>query len=216
MKNSFSARSESLPFILPALFLGAFFIGLGWLTPLAWLSLVPFAFAGYAVFFFRDPRRIIPSDPNAVVSGADGAIVGVDDLESSLYYDGPCKRVSIFLSLFDVHINRAPVSGTVRRLEYRQGKFLDARLAETTDVNEANTVYMDTVFGPVTVRQIAGLVARRIVCRCEAGDTLHRGQQFGMIKFGSRTEIYLPPHAEVLVQPGQRVKAGETVVARFP
>jgi phosphatidylserine decarboxylase len=103
----------------------------------------------------------------------------------------------------------------VRDLQYRPGKFLDARLPETTDVNEAMSVYLDTEHGPMTVRQISGLIARRIVCRCQIGDSLARGQKFGMIKFGSRTEIYLPPNTEVLVKVGDKVKAGESVVSRF-
>ncbi len=218
MRKPFSAAAESVPFTAPAFSLGLLFavaFGVVWPSVLVWLSVPCFVFGAYCLFFFRDPARKVPDEPGQAVAAADGLIVGVEDLAQTPYYDGPCKRISIFLSLFDVHINRAPMAGVVRRLEYRRGRFRDARLPETTDVNEANTIYLDTESGPMTVRQIAGLVARRIVCRCGPGDRLATGERFGMIKFGSRTEIYLPPNAQVLVQVGEKVKAGETPVAKF-
>jgi len=218
LSHTFSAWREGLPIYLTPIVFGLALAGVG----LAWgsyLSLglgVPLLLLGaYALFFFRDPKRAVPSDPSAVLSGADGTVVGIEDLEETPYHPGPCKRVSVFLSLFDVHVNRAPVAGTVKDVRYRPGKFLDARRSETTDVNEAMTILLDTKHGPVTVRQISGLVARRIVCRCAVGDRLEAGEKFGMIKFGSRTEVYLPPQAEVLVALGDKVKAGETVVARI-
>lgn len=179
---------------------------------LAWL----FFTAGCGVLcFFRDPPRRTNAAPDEAVAPADGKIVGIEDLDSSPHYDGPCKRISIFLSLFDVHINRAPCEGTVRDIRYKPGAFRAAMGAETTDTNEANAVWLDTPHGPVTVRQIAGLVARRVVCRLAPGDTLQKGEKFGMIKFSSRTELYLPPGTEVSVRLNDKVRAGATVVARF-
>lgn len=218
MKKRFSAWKEGLPNYLIPLLIGLALLAYGlWdgsNLALGFGGLIALAGA-YSLFFFRDPNRRVPQDAGAVVSAADGAIVGLEDFDETPYHPGPCKRVSIFLSLFDVHVNRAPVAGTVRDIQYRPGKFLDARLPETSDANEAMTIHMDTGHGPVTVRQISGLVARHIVCRCEVGDRLEAGEKFGMIKFGSRTEIYLPPDAEFLVKLGDKVKAGETVVARF-
>ena len=141
--------------------------------------------------------------------------VVVDDLETCPYYDGPCKRIAIFLSLFNVHVNRSPVSGTVYRIEYKPGAFKPAMKTEASELNESNTLYMDSDQGRVTVRQISGLVARRIVCAAEEGQNLELGQKFGMIKFGSRTELYLPPDSEICVTLGEKVKAGTSIVARF-
>jgi phosphatidylserine decarboxylase len=218
VNETFSAWREGRRNYLAPLAIGAVLLAAWWFTGSNWFlgfGLVLLAGGIYSVFFFRDPQRDVPAGPGLTVSAADGTVVGVEDFEETPYYDGPCKRVSIFLSLFNVHVNRAPADGTVTDIQYRPGKFLDARLPETTDVNEAMTIRMDTEHGPMTVRQISGLVARRIVCRCQVGDRLRRGEKFGMIKFGSRTEIYLPPNAEILVRKGDTVKAGESVVARW-
>lgn len=218
MKQEFSALREGLFHYLTPLGIGLACVVFGSATGEWWLVCfgAPVLLLGiYSICFFRDPKRRVPTDPGLVVSAADGTIVGVEDFTETPYYSGPCKRVSIFLSLFNVHVNRAPATGTVSEIQYRPGKFLDARLPETSDANEAMNVYLATEHGPMTVRQISGLVARRIVCRCRIGDRLERGEKFGMIKFGSRTEIYLPPNTEVLVKVGDKVKAGETVISRF-
>lgn len=181
----------------------------------AWWIALPALVPGlYVLYFFRDPTRSIPAEPLAVVSPADGKVVGVERLEMTEWYDGPCLRVSIFLSIFNVHVNRVPFDGTVRSITYKPGEFLDARNEEATDRNEANTVRMDTPAGPMTVRQISGLVARRIVCAIAEGDSLGKGDRFGMIKFGSRTELYLPVSAQATVAVGDRVNGGATIVAR--
>ncbi len=195
--------------------LGAGITFLVWPHFASGLGLLIFAFGAYAAYFFRDPERVVPQDPGVVVSSADGVVVGIETLDETPHYHGPCVRVSVFLSVFDVHVNRAPIEGTVRGVEHRPGRFLDARLPESSEQNEANCVHMDTAYGPVTVRQISGLVARRIVCRCAPGDHLATGERFGMIKFGSRTELYLPKDVEILVQEKQVVRGGETVVGRF-
>jgi phosphatidylserine decarboxylase len=218
VKEDFSALREGRVNYLLPLVIGV--AVLAWAVPadrpgFALIGLLFLLGGIYSVFFFRDPKRKVPSEPGLVVSAADGTIVGVEDFTETPYFSGPCKRVSIFLSIFNVHVNRAPAAGTVREIQYRPGRFLDARLPETSDANEAMNVYLDTEHGPMTVRQISGLVARRIVCRCRIGDRLERGEKFGMIKFGSRTEIYLPPNAEILVKVGDKVKAGEDAISRF-
>jgi len=184
-------------------------------TSILFVVILACAFHFFTIFFFRDPARVITSEPHMVVSPADGTIVGVEDLDSSAHYDGPCKRVSIFLSVFNVHINRSPYDGTVESIAYKPGEFKNAMRADTTDVNESNTIRMKTDRGAMTVRQISGLIARRIVCKVEVGETLAKGEKFGMIKFGSRTELYLPTNAEICVRMKDKVQGGATVVARF-
>jgi phosphatidylserine decarboxylase len=218
LKEPFNALDEGFPLYGLPLGLGAVLIVLGVLMDWTWILAfgLLFLLAGaYVLFFFRDPHRSIPSGAGVVVSGADGKVVEVKDLADTPYYRGPCKRVSVFLSLFNVHVNRAPISGTVEEIEHRPGQFLDARLPESSDRNESTTIRLATEYGPVTVRQVAGLVARRIVCKCEVGDELRTGERFGMIKFGSRTEVYLPPDAEVTVRVGESVQGGASVIARF-
>lgn len=170
----------------------------------------------FTAYFFRDPFREVPSQKSAVVSPADGTIVSIEDLSSTPHYNGPCKRVSIFLSVLNVHINRSPFDGTVQSITYKPGAFKNAMRADSSELNESNTIRMTTDHGPMTVRQISGLIARRIVCKVEAGERLARGEKFGMIKFGSRTELYLPLQAEVCVKIKDKVLGGATIVARFP
>lgn len=215
MKKPFSAWIVGLPYYGGAMVAGLGLTVLLWPHPVAWVGIVVLLLGMYALYFFRDPERPVPQEPGLVVSSADGVVVGIESLEETPHYEGPCVRISVFLSLFDVHVNRSPLPGTVRAVEHRPGKFLDARLPESSEVNEANCVFLDTAHGPVTVRQISGLVARRIICRCEPGDSLATGERFGMIRFGSRTELYLPKGVEVVVQLKQAVRGGETVVARF-
>ena len=215
MTQTFNAWKVGAPLYVACLAVGVilalFFRNSGWI----WVS-VPFLAAGaFALFFFRDPPRVTSAESNEIVAPADGRIVGVDDLENSPYYEGPCKRIAIFLSIFDVHVNRAPVTGTVYRIEYKPGEFKPAMKDEAGELNEANTLFMDSDLGRVTVRQISGLVARRIICIAEEGHNLEQGQKFGMIRFGSRTELFLPPNAEPCVTLNEKVKAGTTVVARM-
>lgn len=218
MKQSFNARKEGQFYVWFFLGAAALISGILWSNPVIALlfAAVPLALAAFTMYFFRDPDRAISDAPGDVVSPADGTVVGVEDLESSPHYDGPCKRISIFLSVFNVHVNRSPFEGAVEEVVYRPGRFRNAMRADTTDVNESNTIRLSTLRGPMTVRQISGLIARRIVCKCEVGDTLARGEKFGMIKFGSRTELYLPPDARICVKLRGRVAGGSTVVARFP
>ena len=170
--------------------------------------------------FFRDPQRVPPGDPGLAVAPADGTVSSVAlapaPVELGLPRD-PRPRVSVFLSVFDVHVQRIPVDGDVRRIAYRPGKFLSADLDKASDDNERACVLLRSAGGhDLVVVQIAGLVARRIVCSVRPGDTVHAGETYGLIRFGSRVDLYLPPGSSVLVHPGQRTVGGETPLARLP
>lgn len=162
--------------------------------------------------FFRDPRRVIPEGDGLLVAPADGTIVELSEVEETEFLKTPCHKIGIFLSVFDVHINRAPCDGLVRAVKYRPGRFLDARNPASSSANESNSILL----GDVVIRQIAGAIARRIVCEARPDDRLARGQKFGMIKLGSRTELYIPRDKvkEIRVRLKDKVKGGETVVAR--
>ncbi|MCC7427922.1 MAG: phosphatidylserine decarboxylase [Alphaproteobacteria bacterium] len=173
--------------------------------------------AAWVIYFFRDPERVPPARPNLVLAAADGKIVSVGAAvpppELGL---GPAgrMRVSIFLSVMDVHVNRSPVEGTVERIAYRPGRFFNAAFDKASEENERNAILMRLPDGrAVAVVQIAGLVARRILCDVREGQALRAGERFGMIRFGSRTDIYLPEGVEPLVLPGQTMIGGETVIA---
>ena len=181
-----------------------------------WLALVFALFILYTFYFFRDPERLISGDADTVVAAADGVVVDVIDMEEPDVTKSMMRRVAIFLSVFDVHTNRAPVSGTVIHSERRVGKMLDARHPDATKLNECRTWGIDSPHGVVVVRQITGAIARRIVAWAQVGQHVEKGERFGMIRFGSRTEIYLPLTAEVLVKAGDRVQGGATVIARIP
>lgn len=170
--------------------------------------------AAFTVYFFRDPEREIPQGEGLIVSPADGTVVGIDDVPNAPFLDGPAKRVSIFLSILNVHINRSPISGKVAYRNYNPGKFLPANCDKASLDNEQNSIGIDDGGYKVLVRQIAGIIARRILCWVNPGDSVTRGERFGLIRFGSRTEILMPPTAVVLVQNGDKVKGGETVIAR--
>ena len=177
--------------------------------PLRPLSVVFLVLAVFVLFFFRDPTRIPPEDPNLLVSPGDGKVVYVGPGER----DPGRQQISIFLSLFDVHINRSPLSAKVERVRYTPGKFLAAYKDESGAMNEQNELQLADGDYKVTVRQIAGVAARRIVCRVREDDPLERGQRFGLIQFGSRMEVLLPEGTTVRVKVGDRVKGGETVIA---
>ena len=175
---------------------------------------------GGVAWFFREPKRVTPSRSNTVVAAADGTVsqVVLATPPSELGLDGrEWLRVSVFLSVFDVHVQRAPAAGEVVRAEYHPGKFLSADLDKASEENERNSLLLATPEGhEVVVVQIAGLVARRIVCQVAAGDKVHAGQTYGLIRFGSRVDVYVRPDARVLVEPGQRTIGGETVLAELP
>lgn len=166
--------------------------------------------------FFRDPPRTIPGDEFTVVSPADGTVTDVGDREEPEYFKAKVQSLGIFLSVFDVHVNRAPLEGTVDYLQHKDGEYLDARHPDCSTLNESQNIGFKSIWGPrFLVRQITGLIARRIVCPLKEGDKCGRGERFGMIKFGSRTELYLDAAFEVewKVKVGDKVKGGATVVA---
>ncbi len=214
-----------LPFVragLAELFLlGGLCFGLAVAAALIWFwAFVPFAIVGcIIVWFFRNPRRVPSTEPGLVVAPADGVVVSCTDAGSDSFV-GPAMEIGIFLSVFDVHINRVPEAVRMIGMTYRPGKFLNALLPASARENERLEVRMEEVAAPhrrYVVRQIAGVLARRIVCWVAPGEELRRGEAFGMIKLGSRTEIVLQndPSLEVLVKPGDRVRAGVTVLARY-
>jgi len=172
------------------------------------------------VWFFRDPPRKVPDEEDVVVAPADGTITDITDVENAEFIDGPATRIGIFLSIFSVHINRAPYAGTTKYLKYHPGKFFAAMRPRASSENESNSVGMalpDHDNKKILIKQISGVIARRIVCTCREGDTLSRGEKFGMIKFGSRTELFIPRDLpfEPSVRVGQKVRAGSSIVGRF-
>lgn len=182
---------------------------IGWLTTPAW-SVPCMLLAAFFLWFFRDPERIIPDTPGAVVSPADGKITDI----SAVRVDGrPRTRISIFLSVFDVHVNRSPIAGTIRNVRYQRGKYLNAMNELSADQNEQNIVTLEGEGQTVIFKQIAGLLARRIVFTKKMGDVVQRGERVGMIKFGSRTDVVMDPAARIDVKKGDRVKGGSTVLA---
>lgn len=185
---------------------------LGWLTRPVW-AIVPFLLAFFFLWFFRDPERAIAQEPGALVSPADGKVTDVSIVETE---SGKRTRISIFLSVFDVHVNRSPISGVIRDVRYQKGKFLDARSPDCADLNEQNIVAVEGDGQRIVFKQIAGLLARRIVFTPKLGDRLERGQRVGMIKFGSRTDVLFDPDARVSAKVGDRVKGGASILAYLP
>ena len=177
------------------------------------LSAVPLLLAVFLMWFFRDPSRRVPREPGLIVSPADGKVEEAEWIETA---SGPRVRVSIFLSVFDVHVNRVPVSGTVSLVEYREGAFLNAMNGESAVRNEQTLIMIDTGEYSVSFKQIAGLLARRIICNLREGDRVTRGQRMGLIKFGSRTDVLLPASVTLRVKAGDRVKGGSSVLAVVP
>ena len=167
------------------------------------------------LFFYRDPDRTVPPGGGIIVAPADGRVVQMSEGVQLSFHDSPLKRISIFLSLWDVHINRAPVSGEVFLLRYRPGCFLPAFLRKSPDANEQNIIGIQTENGPIFVKQIAGLIACRIVNHLNMNDRIHMGDRFGMIRFGSRVEIFMPRSISLAVSEGQKVKAGETIIGVY-
>jgi len=169
----------------------------------------------YTFYFFRDPDRVAPEEQEAVLAAADGVIADIVEIDETEVTHTRMKRVAIFLSVFDVHTNRAPIAGKVVYSERHVGRFLDARHPDATRLNECRTWGFENGPSTVVVRQITGAIARRIVAWSRVGDSLKKGERFGMIRFGSRTEVYLPMHAVIAVRVGDRVQGGATIIARL-
>ena len=183
------------------------------LTP--WLALLFLALIAYTFAFFRDPDRTAPADADIVVAAADGVVVEIAELEENEVVRGRMRRVAIFLSVFDVHTNRAPLDGRIIYREHHEGLCLDARNPDCSVKNEAMTWAFENPRATLVVRQITGAIARRIVGWSQVGDKVGKGERFGMIRFGSRTEVYLPLTATVLVKVGDRVAGGASAIARL-
>jgi len=216
-----SARQEARRFIFPLHLTNVLLFLIFYFWPLTWpwtasLFFVSVALTTFVAYFFRDPERTVPADENIIVSAADGLVVGVEEMEEPDFQLGRMLRIAVFLSVFDVHVNRSPVAGQVKKTIYKPGEFLDVRHPESSIRNEFRAWLLETPRGPVAVRQIAGLIARRIVPWSKEGATLARGERFGMIRFGSRTEVFLPVSCTPLVKPGDRVEGASTPIARWP
>ena len=203
---------EGWPFLAAAVvaaLLVGYVAGAGWSLPL-WLA------AAFVLQFFRDPPRAVPEDARAVVSAADGRVVAVAKARDP-WLERDALKISVFMNVFNVHSNRAPVEGTVRQRWYHAGRFLNAALDKASLENESNALWLRTRSGAdVTCVQIAGLIARRILCYVEAGAQLSRGERFGFIRFGSRVDLYLPADAQAVAAIGDKVYAAESVLARLP
>lgn len=179
-----------------------------------YLSLLPLFLLLGVAFFFRNPDRNIPLQPDTIVSPADGKVMSVEKIIEDSFFQAEVTRIRIFLSIFNVHINRSPIDGTVVYQEYRSGKFLPAFQEEAAIKNEQNLVGMQNDDFRILVNQIAGIIARRVVSWVKPGDSLKKGERFGLIKFGSCTEIYVPVNVKVEVKKGDQVKGGETIIGR--
>jgi phosphatidylserine decarboxylase len=181
-----------------------------WLTG-GWIwATIPLLLAAFFLWFFRDPERTVPSAPGLVVSPADGLVTGVERISTPA---GDKIKLSVFLSVFNVHVNRSPLAGTIREVRYEKGLFLNAMNPASADMNEQNTVVVAGDDYEVTFKQIAGLLARRIVFNRRVGDRVERGERVGLIKFGSRVDILLPDHASLSVKKGDRVQGGASILA---
>ena len=208
-KVAFPVAKAGYPFIFIAALATAVFAFWG----LDSLALIGLAVTFFICYFFRDPDRVAPNHKGVVVSPADGKVVAVDQVDTSRFFEGMCTKISIFMSLFNVHVNRIPHEGFVEKVSYYPGKFFLANLDKASRENEHNAIYLETIDGKkMCIVQIAGLIARRIICKVQEGDKVDRGQRFGMICFGSRLDVYLPADSKLNVAVGDRVKAGISVL----
>jgi phosphatidylserine decarboxylase len=209
--------SDAVRFLIPAVVLLSLLI-LAWLFTsldlLVYLILAVIVFTLFILFFFRDPSRIPPDKPDVIISPADGKVICVDD-RIPAYIKGFKRRISIFLSMLDVHINRIPVDGQVGRIEYHPGKFKPAFSEKAYEENEHTVIEIDNSRGRIVLCQRAGMIARRIVCNLKTGQTVKAGERFGLIRFGSRVDLYLPDNVRILTEIGTRVLAGESVLGEF-
>jgi phosphatidylserine decarboxylase len=206
-------HKEGYPFIA-GFFVVSLVLGFLW-EPLMWIG---FILTAWCAYFFRDPERMTPLDDDLVISPADGRVSSIAMMtppEELGLGTVPMLRITVFMNVFNCHVNRAPVRGTIRRIAYRAGKFVNAELDKASHENERNGLVIETTHGEIGVVQIAGLVARRIVCWSAMNDTLQAGERFGLIRFGSRLDVFLPEGAEPRVSLGQTAIAGETVLAEF-
>ena len=182
----------------------------------SWIFLLFVVLIAYTFYFFRDPDRAIPPDPMAVVAAADGTVTDIVEIDETDVLKTKMRRVGIFLSIFDVHTNRAPIDGKITFRAHREGLCVDARRPECSEKNEAMIWAFENPRATLVVRQLTGAIARRIVAWSDTGDEVRKGDRFGMIRFGSRTEVYLPLSASISVKVGEHVAGGSTIIARLP
>ena len=204
---------EGLVFIFPLLSISVFLWILG-ISAWAWFFSLLTVFV---ISFFRDPERTIPAGDKAILSPADGKIIRIEPCTEERFLKGPALKVSIFMSVFNVHVNRIPLSGRIAEVAYRPGKFVSANLDKASAANEQNALLLEAAGGTkLLFVQIAGLIARRIVCWVKKGDPVERGRRFGMIRFGSRMDVYLPPNVQIQARLGQKAYGGQTILGYLP
>ena len=212
-QTAFPVAKAGYPLIAAAAFVTLIFALLEMTAPALLGVLVAFCFCG----FFRDPDRVIPEQPGGIVSPADGKVIVADTIENTPFFDGRCKKISIFMSVFNVHVNRIPFDGVIQKIRHHPGKFFAANLDKASSQNEHNAVFLETPdHQQLCVVQVAGLIARRIICYVQPGMELKKGRRYGLICFGSRLDIYLPEDVEVQVSIGDKVKAGTSLIGLFP
>lgn len=200
---------EGFYFGLPPMVLGGLALFFHWYA----VAAIVLFLAAFTFYFFRNPQRRIPPEPGMIVSPGDGRVVVVTEEEHA---GRPGQRISIFLAVWNVHVNRSPAAGTISKLEYRPGKFMAAWDQRASLENEQNIFVLTTEAGELVFKQIAGWIARRVVSWKKAGDSVARGELIGLVRFGSRVDVWLPTEAEILVKVGQNVKGGSSVLARWP
>ncbi len=209
MKNyGIPIAAEGWPFIIPLTIVTALLFALGWKG----MGVVALVATLFVLFFFRDPERSVPGGEGVVVSPADGRVIVVKDVYEPDYLKQDVKQISIFLSVFNVHVNRSPVAGTVELVKYNPGKFHVASVDKASLDNEQTAMVIADAGHKILVKQIAGLIARRIVCYARPGDTIRTGERYGLIRFGSRVDIFLPKDAELKVKVGDRVKGAKDII----
>ena len=207
MKHNSIIAYEGFPFIIFSLALTILAIIFG----KGWLAVILAAVTIFIICFFRNPERHFQDEGKLVICPADGKVIRIEDVDLHGSIIGRFKKISIFMNVFNVHVNRAPYDGTIEKIHYHEGKFLSANLDKASVENERNEVMIRTLDGRVVwVVQIAGLIARRIVCWNREGQVIAKGERFGLIRFGSRVEVFLPPDSRIVVQVGDKVRAGET------
>ena len=210
MKNyGIPVASEGWPFIIPLTIVTALLFAFGWKNT----ALVSLVLTLFVLFFFRDPERTVPQGAGVVVSPADGRVIVVKDIFEPTYLKQEAKQISIFLSVFNVHVNRSPISGTVETVKYNPGKFHVASVDKASLDNEQTSMVIADGKHKVLVKQIAGLIARRILCYAKPGDVIERGERYGLIRFGSRVDIFLPKDADLKVKVGDRVTGARDIIA---
>lgn len=212
MNHSSIIAKEGYPFIITP----GIVTLIAFLTGTAWVALFFLLVTLFIIWFFRNPQRNAPENPSQVISPADGKVIRIEEVQDDDFPGDPVRKISIFMNVFNVHVNRIPCSGVVTSIRYKAGKFLSANLDKASALNERNTVLLRTAEGhQIKTVQIAGLIARRIVCWVKEGMHVTKGERLGLIRFGSRVEVFLPLRANILVRVGDKVRAGETPIGEM-